>query len=179
MRYIFATVLLAALCPSLAIARQRPDFSGTWTLAPDTQLDAKGKPAPAPGYGPQITIRQDASTFTVTRLIAGQQVFVKHSLDGSETRARMPGALCQADSQSLWTASWQDGAIVTTMTGSIAPGATVPSKRDVKATFRLQSPDTMSVALLLPTAADPARTITTLYKKTGPPVAESSTSSAA
>lgn len=160
-------LLLAVLAVSPAAAQQRPDFSGTWSLAPDAPPGPNGKPAPAPGHGLQITITQTPDTFTVSRVFGGVTVPVTHPLDGSETRTRTPGGLCLADAQNIWTASWQDNAVVTTLTGSVAPGSMTAVKRDVKATFRMPAPDTLAVEMLLPAANASPRTVTTVYKRTG------------
>jgi hypothetical protein len=83
-------VLVSALSMAPG-AQQRPDFSGTWTLAADT---ASGKPTPAPGFGPTINIVQDTSSITISKMMGGGTVHVTHSLDGRETRSRTPGRLC-------------------------------------------------------------------------------------
>ena len=146
-----------------------PDFSGTWSLAPDSAAAANGKPAPAPGHGPTINIHHDGNTVTISRILNGVTGHVTHRLDGSETRSRASGRLCHGDAQFLWTASWQDDAIMTTLVGSVAPGATTMTPMDVKAVFRLRSPDTLVVETTSRTARSPeVRTATTLYKKTGP-----------
>ena len=107
-----------------------------------------------PGFGPQITIWHDGNTFTVTRISSGGGATVTHALDGRETRSQTPGRLCEGDSQSVWTAGWQDSAVVTTLVGAVPPGATAATKMDVKAAFRAPTADTMTVEL---TFVRPAR----------------------
>jgi hypothetical protein len=157
--------------PAAAVAQDRPNFSGVWTLPSDAAPGPSGKPTGAPGFGPEITIWHDGNTFTVTRLFGGaQKVPVTHRLDGSETRSRMPGRLCEGDGQGMWTAAWDQNAVVTTMTGSLPPGAGTPVKMDVKTAFRAPSPDTMTVEMTLRAAgaAEP-RVVATTYKKSGAP----------
>jgi hypothetical protein len=174
-----ASLVTLALSPGFAFAQERPDFSGTWTLPADAPLAANGKPAPAPGLGATVDIRHDAATVTIGRMLSGQTVHVTHPLDGSESRSRTPGRLCQGDTGSVWTAGWQDGAIVTTLVGSVPPGGSSVTKMDVKAVFRLQGPDTMAVETTFrsPGMTEP-RTISTIYKKTGPPAAKPTTTAA-
>ena len=152
-----------------AAAQSPADFSGTWSLPADAPLGPTGKPMPAPGFGPQINIRQDASSVTISRIIGGQTVHVVHPLDGSESRSRTPGRLCEADSHSIWTATRESGAILTTLTGALPAGAASPTKMSVKTAFRLAAPDTMTVELTFqnPGMAEP-QTRTTTYKRTGP-----------
>jgi hypothetical protein len=173
------------ICPAMALtfgvmfstgaAQERPNFSGTWTLAEEPAAAAKGKPAA--GFGPQITIWHDGNTFTVTRVFSGGAVPVTHTLDGAETRSRTPGRLCEGDSQSVWTAAWKDNAVVTTLVGAIPPGATTATKMDVKAAFRAPTADTMTVELTFraPGSTEPRITSTT-YKKDGRPAVARPTS---
>ena len=158
-----------AVMLSTAAAQDRPNFSGTWTLPADAPLGPTGKPAGAPGFGPQITIWHEGNNFTVTRVFPAGSVVVTHSLDGVETRSRAPGRLCEGDSESVWTAGWQDNAVVTTLVGAIPAGATAATKMDVKAAFRAPAADTMAVELTFRTAgsAEP-RVVTTTYRKSGP-----------
>jgi len=166
---VLVASLFGGLLPAFASAQTKPDFSGTWSLPPDAPLGANGKPAPAPGYGPTINIQHTGHTVTISRIINGVTAHVTHPLDGSESRSRTPGRLCHGDSQFVWTAAWQGDAILTTLVGSHAPGAAAMTKMDVKAAFRLQSPDTLAVEMTYRTAGSPEpRTRTTLYKKTGP-----------
>lgn len=153
-----------------AFAQGRPDFSGTWTLPSDAPLAANGKPAVAPGFGSTIDIRQDGSSITISRVMGGHTVHVTHPLDGSETRTRTPGRLCEGDAGSVWTAGWQANDIVMALTGSIPPGSSAITKMDVKTALKLQAPDAMVIETTFrnPNMKEP-RTITTLYKKSGPP----------
>ena len=99
-RRLAAFFVLVSAFPGLTGSQGRPDFSGTWTLSAGAPIAANGKPVAAPGFGPQITIWQDGSNFTVTRMFAaGQVATVTHVLDGSRTISRTPGGLCQGDSQ--------------------------------------------------------------------------------
>jgi hypothetical protein len=165
--------LLAAIVCALSIhpaARQRPDFSGTWTLPPDAPVGSNGKPAPAPGHAAMINVRQDARSVTISKIMGGATVHVTHPLDGTESTSRTPGRLCEGDAESRWSASWQGDAIQTVFLGSRPAGAATMTKTEVKATFRLQSPDRLVVETVLPAAGNrPARTLTATYVKSGPP----------
>ena len=167
----FAGLLsIVAAAAATATAQDRPNLSGVWTLPADAPAGPTGKPASAPGFGPQITIWHDGNSFTVTRVFSGGTVATTHVLDGSETRSRTPGRLCEGDSQSVWSAAWQDNSVLTTLVGSIPPGASATTKMDVKAAFRPKAADTMVVELTFRNAGmTEPRTITTIYKKNGPP----------
>ena len=169
--HVVGLVALLAAVPASAASQERPDFTGTWALPADAPPAATGKPAAAPGFGPQITIWQQGNNFTVTRVFSGGAVAVTHVLDGSGTSSRAPGRVCEGDSQSWWTAVWQDDkSVLTTLVGTVPPGGTATTKMDTRTVFRLQSPDTMTVEMSLrgAAAAEP-QVVTTTYKKTGPP----------
>ena len=170
MRILLMVMSVAASALGLAPAQPRPDFSGTWILPPDAPLAPNGKPMPAPGFGPTISISQDAGSLTISRLMGGATVHVEHPLDGRESRSRTPGRLCEGDSQSIWTAGWQADAVLTTLIGTVPPGATATTRMDVKSLFKLESPDTMIVELTFQNRGmKEPRTITTRYRKSGPP----------
>lgn len=163
-------LLLAVVLAVPAGARQAPDFSGAWSLPADAPPGPTGKPVPAPGFGPQINIRQDASSVTISRVMGGQTVHVVHPLDGSESRSRTPGRLCEGDSHSIWTATRENDAILTTLVGALPAGAASPTKMSVRSVFRLTAPDTMTVELTFQNPGMTApQTRSTIYRKTGPP----------
>lgn len=150
-------------------AQTRPDLSGTWSLPADTPTGPGDKPVPAPGYGPEINIQQTATTITISRIVAGPVVHVTHPLDGTESRSVRPGGLCQGDLQSFWTAEWQGDTLVTVMVGSLAAGGTAPLPANVRASFRMPSPDTLLVEVPLRDDTGGPETRSTRYVRTGPP----------
>ncbi|CAN5683747.1 hypothetical protein BH18ACI5_BH18ACI5_13080 [soil metagenome] len=162
-------IVIAALplSRSSAQGQGRPDFSGTWSLVPDSPAGT-AKPATPPGLGAQVSIRQDGNNFTVSRVMGGSTFNVTHVLDGIATRSRSTGPLCVGDAQMVWTAAWQQDSIETTLVGSIAAGMSAPVTRSVKTVFRLQSPETMSVEVASPAArgGEPG-VVTARYRKTG------------
>jgi hypothetical protein len=169
--------LILVLVSALSMARgaqQRPDFSGTWTLAADT---ASGKPTPAPGFGPTINIVQDTSSITISKMMGGGTVHVTHSLDGRETRSRTPGRLCEGDSEAFWTAAWQDDGLLTTYLGSMVPGATTRTKAEIKTLFRLGSPEALVVETIPSAGTQAPRTVTTRYRKVSAPADTAAASS--
>ena len=170
-RLLSAAVVTCAVLTGAASAQSRPDFSGTWTLPADAPPGPGGKPAPAPGYGPQINIQQTATSVTISRSIGGPIVHVTHPLDGSESRSVRPGALCRGDLQSFWTAHWEGDTLVTVMVGSRSAGATTPTKTNVRANFRMPAADTLLVEMPIRSGTGAPETRSTRYVRTGPPAA--------
>ena len=170
MRHAVLAALLLVCLPAIAASQQKPDFSGTWTLPPDAPLGRNGKPAPAPGFGATVNIQQTADAVTIEKAFGDQTVHVVHPLDGTESRSRQPGRLCMADATSVWTANWEGNDIVTTLVGAFPPGVDTMTRSGVKTVFRLTAPDTMAVDLTFAaTGAAAPRTVSTTYKRTGPP----------
>jgi hypothetical protein len=152
-----------------APSQDRPDFTGTWTAAPDpTATAASGKPVP-PVYGPQFTIIQQGQMLTLTRTFAGAPGTINYTLDGSETTSRMPGRLCEPDSGAVWTASWDGNAVALAMVGAVPPNGK-PIKMDVRSTLRMESADTLRVEVTARVAGQTApRTTATVYTRSGSP----------
>ena len=170
MRTSLATAGLVVFMAASAAAQPAGDFSGTWSLPADAPLSPNGKPMPAPGFGTEIHIRQTAGSVTISRIMGGQTVHVVHPLDGSESRSRTPGRLCEGDAQSIWTATRQGDTIQTRLVGSLPSGAAAPTKMNVRTAFRLTAPDTLVVELTFQNPGMPEpQTRSTNYKKTGPP----------
>jgi hypothetical protein len=167
---VLLALLVSPMLPGAVQAQTEPDISGTWTLSPDAPPGANGKPVPAPGFGASVNIHQNGEAITISRILGGTTVHVRHSLDGSETTARAPGRLCMGESRSVWTAGWEDGVLVTRLTGVIAAGATTLTPSAVSTTFRLESPDTLAVDVSVRSAASAEpRTTSTRYRRTGQP----------
>ena len=169
-RHLVGLVTLLAVVPSSATSQERPDFTGTWVLSDDAPHAADGKPAAAPGLGPRVVIWHQGKEFTVTRVFPGGTVAVTHVLDGSSTSTRAPGRVCEGDSQSWWTAVWQDEtSVLTTLVGIVPPGGTAATKTDTRTVFRFQSPTTMIVQTASRSAAaGEPKVVSTTYNKSGP-----------
>jgi hypothetical protein len=162
-----SSVIAAVLLPATGIAQTRPDFSGTWSVVPESLgTGPTGKPLP-PVYGQQFTIDQQGQTLTLTRTFTPGPATIIYKLDGSETTSRMPGRVCEPDTGAIWTATWEGDAVALQMIGAVpANGKTV--KMDVKSTLKLESPDTMRVEVTARAANQPAPRVTsTTYKRSG------------
>ena len=159
-----AVVIVGMLSGGLA-AQERPDFSGTWTAAPDPAATGTSARPAAAAFGQQFSIDHKGQTLTLTRAFAGSPATIHYVLDGSETTSRMPGRLCEPDSGALWTAAWDGPAIALTMVGAVTPNGK-PVKMDVKGTLRLESADALRVEVTARTAGQSApRTTSTLYAR--------------
>jgi hypothetical protein len=132
-------------------AQGRTDFSGRWTLVPEPAGTpaARATPGMGTGWGPEMSIAQDAKALTIefptfargdmqppTRLV--------YLLDGSQSRNTINSG--RGLQELLATATW-DGArltIATTRTFSDAPGAK-PTRLETMQVLTLESPATLVV----------------------------------
>jgi hypothetical protein len=112
---------------------------------------------------------QQGQTLTLTRSYAGGPVTIAYALDGSETTSRLPGRLCEPDSQAAWTATWNGNALVLAMVKSIAPNGKTTST-DVKTTMRLETSNRLHVDVASRTGI-----LSTTYARTTPDSADAAT----
>jgi hypothetical protein len=109
---IAAAVLSIA---TMAFAQAKPDFSGTWT--PDQAAapagGGGGGGARGGGMAGPMTVKQDATTLTVTRTQGENQVVQTYKLDGTESENKMMGRGGEVVTKS--TAKW-DGSKLTITT---------------------------------------------------------------
>lgn len=124
-------------------AAQGPDVSGTWVAT--TEAAGGLAVAPSPVFGPRFALRQRGDDLTVIRLIRDAPFAMPFVLDGRETRFRVPGGLCEGDSETIETAAREGDAIAMAVVGSVPAGSGSIVKRDIRRTFRRTSPDTLVV----------------------------------
>lgn len=97
---------------TMAFAQAKPDFSGTWT--PDqaaAPAGGGGGGGRGMGGGP-MTIKQDATTLTITRTMGENQVVQTYKLDGTESENKTMGRGGEVVTKS--TAKWDGSKLVIT-----------------------------------------------------------------
>ena len=114
----FAAIAIFLAVGVGAYAQDKPDFSGKWVVvdpAPAAQsaaADGRGSRGGGrgfqPGFGPEFTVKQDATTLTVSR--GGQAPPLSYKLDGSNSKNSMTRDGQQTDQIS--TATWDGNALV-------------------------------------------------------------------
>jgi hypothetical protein len=154
------------LSPIAAAAQDKPDFSGVWT--------AVGDPAPAGNtqpvrlFGQEFVLRHQGQTFSIERVVGDAKMISSHVLDGSETRSRRPGRLCEADSEFVYQAHWDGDAIRLRIVGQVPPGGGAVGKREVTWILRKPAADTLRVESVPAANAPSAATRPgTTYKRSG------------
>ena len=110
---IAAAVLSIA---TMAFAQAKPDFSGTWTpdaaAAPAPPAGGGGGGGMRGGGGGPMTIKQDATTLTITRTMGENQVVSTYKLDGTESENKQMGRGGEIVTKS--TAKWDGSKLVIT-----------------------------------------------------------------
>lgn len=157
-----AAFVIAVLGSHVALnAQTRPDYSGTWEPVPNSS----GASSPErPVFGQRFTIDHQGQSLTLHRIFAAGPATIKYTLDGAETASRMPGSVCQPDSGAVWTAVWDDDAVVLTMVTAV-PANGKPTRMDVRSTLKLEGSDRLRVETTARTAAGEPRVAATVYKR--------------
>ena len=142
MRSAALVIIVAAVITSPF--SQAPDLSGTWLYSKEPP-PAGMTPSPSAILGARFSITQDAKTITISRLSREHSMPVTYALDGTPTRYRVPGRMCEGETQWNETTTWENGALAMTLTGLISAGATTETPRNVKRLIRKHDADTLLV----------------------------------
>ena len=116
---IGSTLVVCILAPSAA--QGPPDLSGTWIAT--TEAPKGVEAAPSPVFGARFGIKQDAGTVTLTRIGRDGAFPLTLALDGTELRWRVPGQVCQGDSERTEKVGFEGPELVYTLVGMTPPGA--------------------------------------------------------
>lgn len=169
-------IITVALLAGSAMAQSKPDFSGRWTIEPEATAPAgAGRTGPTAGsmgsgWGPDITIRQDASRITVeyaffVRSDLQPPLKFVFALDGSETKnSVMMGRGIQAQSSKT---HWEGNKLIITTEHAYenpANGQSMTTK--VVQSLLLDSPTSLVVETVRGAAlGGPPSTTRVTYKK--------------
>ena len=174
----YAAPLLTAFVIDVAAARavtaQRPNFSGRWTVVPDSTAPARGAPptgTAGSGWGTSFTITQDSA-----RLVLEQVFFSRYdmqpplrflyALDGTETKnIVMAGHGFQEQRSRV---AWNNASLVITTTYRVGnPAGSGDSLRvEVTRALSLESPTRLLVeARRAGVLGGPSTTTRTAYTK--------------
>lgn len=146
-------------------AQERPNLSGTWSAATDAPQGLAA--APSPVLGTRFALRQDGETLIMTRPVRDESIAVTFKLDGSRTSFKLPGRMCEGDSELIETAAWEGDALALTGVGRVPPGGGPASQLSVKRLLRLEGADTLVVQGSM-TQAGTTRAVGTVYKRSDP-----------
>ena len=149
MRFVCTTLLVVLWLPAMPVGQaarmQYPDFSGTWTLVPQS---------PAPAFqtlwtGDPVTITQDETTITieyVSRARSHQPVKLVYNLDGS-ARDNIDRNSLPVSQTRPSRASWRGGELVLTTIVPRVDAAGASDPVETTETLSLEPPSTLSVKI--------------------------------
>jgi hypothetical protein len=172
LKLAIGSILAVSILTSSA-AQAPPDLSGTWAASTDAPQGVEA--APSPVFGARFTIKQDATSITLTRLTRDGSWPLTMPLDGSEVKWRVPGALCQADAERTEKAGFEGAELVYTLVGMTPPGGGQSRVSNVKYRIRAQGPDAIVVQGTLVQQGQ-GKPVATAYKRSSealPPPAPS------
>ena len=156
-----ATGVGAALSLSIALAHQRPNVAGTWVASTDAPQGIAA--APSPVLGPRFGITSQGDSLTLLRPTRDDTLAVTFKTDGTTSRYRIPGRLCEGDTFVLETMAWDGDALVLSVVGRIAAGSDTTTPLSVKRVMRLVG-DTLVVEATI-TKAGATSPVATVYKR--------------
>ena len=147
-----------------------PDFSGKWTIEPATSVAGPGRGDMGSGWGPVLTITQDANRLTVeyaffTRGDMQAPLTFVYALDNSETRnsVMMGRGVQQQSSRAAWDG---DKLVITTIHSFTNPATGKMTTQEVKQTLSLISPASLAVETTRAgVLGGPPSTVRTIYRK--------------
>ena len=162
MNTIAALILAAAFTIDAA-----PDFTGQWAADPPA---VKGAGDMGSGWGPQVTITQDARQLVVEELLFSRYdlqppVRTVYALDGSESRnAVMAGHATQVR---VSRARWEgDALVIATSFPAVDPGTGKTFPTEVSQRLTLEGPGVLVIEVTRAGAlGGKATTARTIYRK--------------
>jgi hypothetical protein len=146
---------------------QAPNFSGAWNAAKDVPPDVPA--APSPVFGARFWITHLPNSVVVTRPVRDTAVVSTHVPDGTESRTRVPGGTCMGDPIVNTSVTISGSDLVHTTVSQVTPGASAPTARGLKHTFRLLTPDTLLVETTTTSAQGQISKVATIYRKGSDP----------
>src|SRR5918995_11909 len=119
LRFAAAAILFVSILVTSA-AQERPNLSGTWVATTDAPQAIAA--APSPVFGPRFGIQQDAASVALTRVAREGSFLLTLPLDGTEVRWRVPGRLCEGESERTEKVAIEGAELVFTLVGMTPPG---------------------------------------------------------
>jgi hypothetical protein len=133
------TTVALALCWTIGnAAQQKPDFAGKW-ICTDCPAPGgggggggRGRGMMGGGWGPEVTITQDATTLKVERTAMQNKVTDTFKLDGSESKNTM--TFGQMSIESVSKVSWSGNSLVIATSQQMGQMGNVEIKRTLSLT---------------------------------------------
>lgn len=162
--------------PSLH-AQGRPALSGTWVYQAGV-APAALPAAPSGVLGARFGLDMDGSAVLVKRVVRDRTMVTRLPLDATRTTTRVPGRLCEGETQLHETATWEGDALAFVVVGQTPAGGSEPRAANARRLLRLEGPDRLIVEGTISQGGQ-ARQVGSVYARSNdamPPMAESQSS---
>lgn len=154
-----ALSLVIAATP--ALAQDKPDFSGSWTLVVDPNAaPTGGRGGGRGGLGQGAMLTMDATTLTITRTTQGGEVKTVYKLDGSESKNTVAMGRGGNSVEQVSKAVWDGNKLVVTTNYMMGDNAVVTTQ-----TFSLDASGQLVVTFEGPGRGGERMNTTMTYKK--------------
>lgn len=169
MRTAIALTGALLIAGSVTVSVQHPpDLSGTWVATKDTPTTVGA--APSAVFGERFALRIDGKNLALIRPVRGRAtaITVVFPLDGTETTVMNVSRPCLGQSGQLISMAREGDVLRYSIVGTIAPGATAPTRPATPFTYRFRpiSADTLVLETSMrdsPTAEP--RAVGTVYRR--------------
>lgn len=166
MKRTFLASAAALLVAGTALAQAKPNFSGKWTILPDSAAVQQQGVSPGGGemggLGSEATITQDEKTITVKRMTPNMGELVSvFNLDGSETYSNV-NVQGQQIPLTMKT-RWENGKLITSTWANVGNGQQI----EIILNFSLDAKGNLVTEHTMPAMGNGMNggTLVTKYKK--------------
>jgi hypothetical protein len=166
------TLALLAVVVSAGAAtvfvEQQPSLSGTWVATKDTPTTVAA--APSAVFGDRFALRPEGKNMALVRPVRGRAtaLTVVFPTDGTETTVLSPSRPCMGQSGQLISMAWEGDVLRYSIVGTVAPGATTPTRPATPFgyRFRSMSADTLVIETSMRDAATgQPKAVGTIYQR--------------
>lgn len=118
---------------------QQPNLSGTWVATKDTPTTVAA--APSAVFGDRFALRSEGKSMALVRPVRGRAtaLTVVFPLDGTETTVLSLSRPCIGQSGQLISMAWEGDVLRYSIVGTLAPGATTPTRPATPFGYRFRS----------------------------------------
>src|SRR5687767_7504752 len=131
--------LLTAAAATVSVQQQPPDLTGTWVATKDAPPTVAA--APSAVFGDRFALRQEGKNMALIRPVRGRTTAITtvFPLDGTETTVMSISRPCMGQSGQVISMAWEPGVLRYSVVGTLAPGATTPTRSAMPFNYRFRS----------------------------------------
>jgi hypothetical protein len=135
--------------------------------------------APSGVLGARFGLEMDGNALLVKRVVRERTVMTRLLLDATRTTTRVPGRLCEGESQLHETAAWQGDALAFVVVGQTPAGGGEARAANTRRLIRMEGPDRLVVEGTMVQGGQPRQVGSVYVRSNDPMPAESVAASGA